>query len=245
MAKARWLSSTVVGIGIASFFSDLSHETVTSILPDFLASASVLGSVDAAKVALGSIEGAADGLSCAAKLYGGWLADRVQRRKTVCGIGYSVMALAPAIIGAAVTWPMVLAGRCLAWVSRGLRSPARKALMADSVPPEFRGRAFGLERAMDTLGAIAAPLMAAQLIQDGWSQRGVIYVTAIPALAAALAIIFLVRESPGRTPVKRPLLKSLSGFQRDFYEFLVSVGLFGCGAFAKKLYLLYGTIMLT
>src|SRR6185369_14755599 len=91
----RWLNSTVFGIGLASLFSDLSHETVTSILPALLAS------MGAAAGALGTIEGVADGASSIAKLYGGWLTDRFQRKKALCAAGYGTMALATGVIATA------------------------------------------------------------------------------------------------------------------------------------------------
>src|SRR5215813_10679926 len=116
----RWLTSTVFGIGMASLFSDLSHEAVTSVLPSLLASMGV------AAQALGTIEGVADGLSSAAKLCGGWWADRLHHRKPLCAFGYGAMAAATGVIAAATVWPLVLAGRGIAWIARGLRTPARK-----------------------------------------------------------------------------------------------------------------------
>ena len=157
----RWLTRSVLGIGLASLFSDASHETVTSVLPAYLAS------MGAAAAALGTIEGVADGLSSAAKLYGGWLADRLQRRKPLCAAGYGFMAVATLIIAAATSWGVVLGGRVFAWISRGLRTPARKALLSEAVPKEAYGRAFGFERAMDTVGAIIAPLSVLVLLAAG------------------------------------------------------------------------------
>jgi MFS family permease len=235
----RWLNRTVIGIGLASLFSDTSHETVTVLLPAFLAS------LGAAAAALGMIEGVADGLSSAAKLYGGWLADRVRRRKVIAASGYGVMALAPLVIAAAATWPIVLAGRALAWVSRGLRTPARKALLADAVTPETYGRAFGLERAMDTCGAIIAPAACFVLLGLGVGHRTLIFWSAVPALLAVLAIAFLVRERTDREPVTTPFLRSFSGFSKPYKEFLAAVGLFGVGDFADTFYILYATTVLT
>lgn len=237
--RVRWLKSTVLGIGLASLFSDMSHETVTAVLPAFLASMGV------AAGALGTIEGFADGLSSAAKLYGGWLADRLHRRKPLCATGYGVMALAPLIIAAATSWMMVLGGRVLAWVSRGLRTPARKALLAEAVTPETYGRAFGFERAMDTLGAIIAPLLALLLLKVGLSQRHLIFLSAIPALLAVLAISFLVKETANRVPVSTPFFRSFGGFSARFKEFLAAVGLFGLGDFADTFYILYAVAVLT
>lgn len=235
----RWLNRTVVGIGLASLFSDLSHETVTVLLPAYLAS------MGAAAAALGTIEGVADGLSSAAKLYGGWLADRVRRRKLIAASGYGVMALAPLIIAAATIWPIVLAGRVVAWLSRGIRTPSRKALLADAVTPETYGRAFGLERAMDTAGAIIAPAACFFLLRHNFSHRELISWAAVPALFAVVAIIVMVRERTDREPITTPFLHSFRGFGKPFKSFLMAVGLFGVGDFADTFFILYTVAVLT
>jgi len=234
----RWLTRSVLGIGLASLFSDLSHEVTTSVLPAFLASMGV------AAAALGTIEGMADGLSMVAKLFGGYWADRLHRRKPLCASGYGVMALATLVIAFATVWPIVLAGRTLAWVSRGLRTPARKALLAEAATPETYGRAFGFERAMDTTGAILAPLAVLALLSLGLPHKQVIALSVIPAVLAVLAVVFFVRETPDRVPVRRPFLQSFTGFPRDFKRFLFAVGLFGLGDFADTFYILYAVSVL-
>src|SRR5207253_7922617 len=123
-------------------------------------------------------------------------------------------------------WPVILAGRCLAWISRGLRTPARKALLAEAVTKKTYGRAFGFERTMDTLGAVFAPLAAMLLLRIGMSQRGVLWLSVLPAFVAAAAIIFLVRETKDRTPTFHPLIKSLRGLPKTFTGFLRGVGIF-------------------
>jgi MFS family permease len=227
-----------MGIAMASLFSDLSHETVTSVLPAFLASMGLAAGM------LGTIEGLADGLSSLAKLYGGWLADRLSRRKPLCAVGYSFMALAPFIIASAASWGMVLGGRVLAWVSRGLRTPARKSLLAEAVTPDAYGRAFGFERSMDTTGAILAPVLVLVLLQAGLTQRSLILLSAIPAVLAVLAIIFLVHETANRVPITSPFIQSFGGFDAPFKEFLCAVGLFGLGDFADTFYILYAVSVL-
>ena len=236
---SRWLTSTVLGIGMASLFSDLSHEAVTAVLPALLASMGV------AAGALGTIEGVADGLSSVAKLYGGWWTDRLHRRKPLCAFGYGTMAIATGIIAAATTWPVVLIGRGVAWISRGLRTPARKALLAEAVTPQTYGRAFGFERTMDTLGAVIAPLIALGLLKLGMKQRGVLWLSVLPAFLAVAAILFLVRETPDRTPNSHPFLASLRGLPKKFARFLYGVGLFGAGDFAHSLMILYAVAALT
>lgn len=237
--KARWLTSTVFGIGMASLFSDLSHETVTSVLPALLASMGLAAGV------LGTIEGVADGLSSFAKLYGGWWTDRLERRKPLCAAGYGVMAIATGIIAAATAWPQILLGRGLAWVARGLRTPARKALLAEAVTPQTYGRAFGFERTMDTLGAVIAPLLSLGLLSLGLVHRQLLWISVIPALLAVAAIVFLVKETADRTPNPHPFLASLRGLPKRFTRFLFGVGLFGAGDFAHSMLILYAVTALT
>lgn len=234
----RWLNSTVLGIGLASLFSDLSHETATAVMPALLASMGV------AAAALGTIEGVADGFSSAAKLYGGWLTDRLRHRKPLCAAGYSFMAVGGAIIAAATAWPTVLLGRGMAWIARGLRTPARKALLAEAVTPLTYGRAFGLERTMDTLGAVFAPLAAAALLAAGWSHARVLWLAVGPALLAALAIVLFVRETPDHVAQQRPFLASFAGLPAAFRRWLVGVGVFGAGDFAHSLMTLYAVTVL-
>ena len=238
-SSTRWLTSTVFGIGMASLFSDLSHEAVTAVLPALLASMGVAAGV------LGTIEGVADGLSSAAKLYGGWWTDRLQRRKPLCAFGYGMMAIATAVIAAATVWPLVLIGRGLAWIARGIRTPARKALLAEAVTPQTYGRAFGFERTMDTLGAVIAPLVTLALLTLGLRHREVLWISVFPALLAVAAILLLVRETADRTPSPHPFLASLRGLPKKFTRFLYGVGLFGAGDFAHSLMILYAVTALT
>lgn len=238
-SPVRWLTPTVFGIGMASLFSDMSHETVTAVLPAFLAS------MGAAAGALGTIEGLADGFSSIAKLYGGWLADRLRRRKVLCAGGYGLMALSPVVMAMAADWFVVLGGRVLAWFSRGLRTPARKALLADAATPATYGRAFGFERAMDTTGAIVAPVGVLLLLRAGLAHRTLILLSVIPAVLAVFAIAFLVRERTDRVPVRTPFMKSFGGFDAPFKKFLGAVGLFGLGDFADTFYILYAVTVLS
>lgn len=237
--RSRWVNSTVLGIGLASFLSDLSHETVTSVLPSLVATLGV------AAAALGTIEGVADGFSSVAKLYGGWWTDRLHRRKPLCAAGYGVMAAATLVIAAASHWTMVLGGRALAWIARGLRTPPRKALLAEAVEPQYFGRAFGLERMMDTLGAVVAPAATLLLLRAGYAQRELIFWATVPALLAVLAIAFLVRETPAREPHQHPLFDSYRQLPVPYLRLLRWIGLFGAGDFAHSLLILYATASLT
>src|SRR5208282_2696751 len=157
-ASKRWLTRGVFGIGLASLFSDWSHEAATSILPAFLAS------LGAPALVLGIIEGVSDGLASFAKLAGGWIADRPSLRKPTGVIGYFVTGISTFGYAFAQSWPAVLALRAFGWIGRGSRGPSRDALLADAVAPEKIGSAFGFERAMDTVGAVLGPLCASALV---------------------------------------------------------------------------------
>src|SRR3989440_12970507 len=157
MARA-WLNRTVRGIGLASLFSDCSHEIATAVLPTFLATMGV------AAAWLGIIEGVSDGLSSFAKMGSGYYSDKLRRRKPIAIIGYVVTALGTASFGLASAAWHVLISRACAWLGRGVRTPVRKALLAGAVSKETYGRAFGFERMMDTLGAIVGPATAFGLL---------------------------------------------------------------------------------
>lgn len=206
---------------------------MTALLP------AILASFGAAAAVLGTIEGLADGLSSAAKLFGGWWVDRLARRKPLGVGGYTIMAGGAALIAAATSWPAVLAGRTLSWIARGLRTPARKALLAEAVTPETYGRAFGFERTMDTVGAIGAPLIATALLAAGWSLHRVLWLAVAPAAGAALVFATCVRETPGHVPRPQPFWPMLRKLPDDFRRLLGAVGVFGAGNFAASFLTLY------
>src|SRR3984957_8476319 len=224
--ERSWLNRTVLGVGLTSLFSDWSHETATSVLPAFLAA------IGAGPAWLGVIEGIADGLSSFAKLAAGHYTDNLKRRKPLAVLGYAVTALATASFAFATSAYQVLIGRSLAWLGRGVRSPAKKALLAADVPPGAYGRAFGLERLMDTIGAIAGPLTALWLLEGtGHFYRKVFLWTLAPGMIAVLSFWLLVRERPFEARKKVTFLAGLRSLPRNFREFLLGVGAFGSGDF--------------
>ena len=191
----RWLSRGVAGIGLASFLSDVGHEVPTALLPSFLTS-----TLKAPASALGLIEGISDALAGVARFGGGALADDPSRRRRIAVGGYASTAVLSSAIGAAIAPWQAGVFRAAAWTARGLRVPARNALLADVVPAQVYGRAYGFERAMDNLGAIAGPLLAIGLIAVV-SIRTAIFISVIPGLLSAVAIIYAIRHTA--TPQQR------------------------------------------
>ena len=238
--RARWLNCTVLGIGLASLFSDWSHEIATTLMPAFLATMGV------AAFWVGLIEGVSDGLSSFAKMASGYYTDKLRRRKPVAIIGYLVTALGTASFGLATAAWHVLLARAFAWLGRGVRTPVRKALLAGAVTRETYGRAFGFERMMDTFGAIVGPATALFLLGAFNHHYPTLFaVTLVPSLVAVALIAFAVREKE-RKPVPHVSFgERLRMLPPSFRKFLVAVGLFGAGDFAHTLLILLATQKLT
>jgi MFS family permease len=241
--NARWLTTGVGAVGAASFFSDSGHEVTTSVLPTFLT-----GTLGASAAALGVIDGISDALVGVMKLVGGPLANDPHRRSRTASGGYLDTAVATGAIGAAVTVWQVGALRATAWSSRGLRSPARDALLASLCPTSAQRRAFGLERAGDNLGAVAGPLLAAGLVT--WvGVRPALYLAAVPGLFPAIAIIVAARESRRRVDSRRessPRRLQLRALRdAGMLRVLVPVLLFEFGNLATTLLILRATQLLT
>ena len=232
-----WINATVLGIGLASLCSDVGHEMATTAMPALLAS---LGATSAA---LGLIEGLADGLSSFAKLFSGLYSDKLRRRKPLAVVGYFVTASGMASFALATQWWHVLIGRVGGWVGRGARTPVRNVLLTEATTPETYGRAFGLERAMDSTGAVLGPVLSLLLLGVLGSNHfhWLFVLTLIPGLAAALVIALLVRE---REHAPRPDAKLWSGMKSlpaQFRRYLVGVGVAGIGDFSNTLLILWAT----
>jgi MFS family permease len=235
-----WLNRTVLGIALASLFSDWSHEIATAILPAFL------GSLGATAAWLGIIEGVSDGLSGFAKLGSGFYTDGLPRRKPIAFAGYLVTTLATAAFGLATAPWQVLIARAAAWLGRGVRTPVRKALLAAAVDRSVYGRAFGFERAMDTLGAIVGPLTALWLLAlFPGKYRIVSALTLLPGVVAAVLIGLVVQEKE-RAPVPHASFgERLRSLPKPYRQLLLAVGIFGAGAFAHTLLILWAAQRLT
>ncbi len=231
-ASKRWINRSVVGIVLATFFSDVSHEMCTAVLPLYLTA------IGLGPAALGAVEGIGDLVRSLSKLGGGVLGHYVKRKRPWAALGYVVTSVATAGIGLVRQLPALVTLRSAAWCARGFRSPLRDYLLADAVEKTHYGRAFGLERAGDMLGAVSGPLLATLLLWVGWSFRTIILWTLLPGLAAAALMFFLIREredesseADGSSKAERPA--ALKRFPAWFWLFLVGVFLFGLGDFSR------------
>jgi len=241
-ASRPWLTVGVGSVGAASFFSDAGHEMVTSILPTFVTS-----TLGAGPGALGTIEGVSDALTGIAKMAGGPLANDPARRGRLASGGYLGTAVATAAIGLTVAVWQAAILRALAWVSRGIRSPARDTLLVSLVPRSAYGRASGVERAGDNAGAIVGPLVASLLV-GVLGIRHTILLAFIPGVLAAVAITIAAREARRSlaTPAAR---RTLSFNLRELWHAglpraITPAALFEFGNLATTLLILRATELL-
>lgn len=225
-AKGQWVTRGVLGIVLATFLSDFGHEMATATLPMYIVA------VGATAAALGFIEGLADLLYSLSKFAGGWVGHHVRRKRPLATLGFVITALGTAAIALTQSVAAMASARSAAWVGRGFRGPLRDFMLADEVEPRYFGRAYGVERAADMLGAVAGPLVAALLIWQGVDFRTVILLSIIPATLAAASFFSMTRDrlAAASETVVKPASRRLPG---KFWLFTAGVGIFGVGDFSR------------
>ena len=231
-------------LGLVSLFTDLSNEIILRTIPLFLAN--VLG---VRTSVIGLVEGVAESTSTVLKIFSGWFSDRVGKRKPLTVLGYGLSSLSKPFLYFAGSWPAVFAVRFIDRVGKGIRTSPRDALIADSTPPNEMGRAFGLHRTLDPLGAVLGTALAGLLVL--WGQKGTIvldrttfrYLVLLSIVPAAISVVLLVAgvKEPGKPLYEKPGKKEtansqkkkvglgLKDFKKGFIAFLVINVIFTLG----------------
>jgi len=225
--SSRRLGRNVYALAAVSFFTDVSSEMIYPLLPFFLTT--VLG---ANPGFIGVIEGAAESTASLLKLISGWWSDRIQRRKPMIVAGYMLASAMRPLVAIAQTAAQVLAIRVSDRVGKGIRNSPRDALVADSVHPSVRGRAFGLRSAADNAGALLGPLIAFGLLSAfHMSLRSVFWLATIPGAFAVLTAILGVKEVAKHSAQQKaqPTLHGAKRMGATFWTFLVIVFVFTLG----------------
>ena len=194
MKQVRRFPKSIYKLGFLSLFTDMSSEMIFPLLPVLIASLPGGG-----PLVLGIIEGIAESAASFMKLVSGIWTDKVKKRMPFLVAGYGLASIVRPLIGLATVWQLVLSLRFLDRVGKGLRSSPRDALIADSVPSNRRGQAFGLQRMMDHAGAVAGPAIVFLLMSlAGLTVRQVILFAALPS-SIVLAILLTLREPESMT----------------------------------------------
>jgi MFS family permease len=220
----------VVLLGWVSFFNDVSSEMIYPLLPLFLVS--VLG---ATASSIGWVEGVAQAVVALLAAWTGWHSDRRRRRVPYVQLGYGLPVAGKLLLVSAVTWPMVLVGRTIDRIGKGIRSSPRDALIADATTPATRGRAFGLHRAMDSAGAVVGVVLSAILLATLASDDAtastfrIIFAVAAALGLIAVAFTLLLREPPAPAAAPAPAGPADSAaprFSRRYWIVLLLLSIF-------------------
>jgi MFS family permease len=247
-SSGGWLNRVVLGAGLTSFLADVCYEMASAVLPSFL---KILQLPHAAWI--GVIEGFADATSNSAKLGVGYFSDRIGRRKPFVVAGYALTGVTQALFALAGGGALILLAKTLGWFGKGVRGPLRNAILSDAVAPGDRGKAFGLHRAGDTLGAVVGPLIAYFILRQVPAERFadpsgvyrfIFLLTLIPGIAAAVTFAVLIREKRHTAWPGLRFTHSLRAMPTGFRRCLLGIGVFGMGDFSDKLLLVAALTLL-
>lgn len=231
--RVRQLGGNVLWLSVVSLLNDTASEAIYPLLPAFLTT--MLGGGPAF---LGVIEGVADSASSFLNLAGGWIADRVQRRKGLVAAGYAIASLARPLLSLATAPWHILAVRFTDRVGKGIRTAPRDSILAESAPPDARGFAFGFHRGADHAGAVIGPGAATLfLLAAPGALRPLFALTLIPGALTVIIVVMRVRESrsrtgrsaPGRGTAAATTAGPASRHRPGFYPFLATLLLFTLG----------------
>lgn len=232
------LPPNVIWVSLAGFFNDVSGEIVVRALPLFLA-----GTLGVGYSVIGLIEGFADSTSSFLKIFAGWYSDKIRSRKSMTALGYTMTALARPLLLGVNSWVLPFLSRFLDRAGKGIRTAPRDALVADSVPTNERGRAFGFARSLDPAGAVAGSLIAAGVIYfmgDGKFTNTtissdvfntLIYFAILPTVISVLLIFFFVKEPARHTKeIGKKIVSLREAFtHKRFRTYLIILFIFTLG----------------
>lgn len=223
----------IIILGLASLLTDLSTEMVYPLLPLFLTQ-----TLGASPAVLGFIEGLAESAASLLRVFSGYASDRIGRRKPLAIAGYTASTVGKVLLYLAMAWPMVLAGRLVDRFGKGVRTAPRDALIADSSDPGRRGRAYGLHRAMDTVGATLGVVAAILLLRTVSGDFRAIFLWSLVPAALGVAVLFLARDVRShRSSAQAPALR-WSALPGRLRAYLAVVFLFTLGNSSNQFLLL-------
>ena len=225
-------------LGFVSLFMDISSELIHGLLPVFMVS-----SLGASAFTVGIVEGIAESTALIVKVFSGVASDYLGKRKFLAVIGYGLGAASKPLFALALTVNWVLAARFIDRIGKGIRGAPRDALVADLVPAEIRGAAYGLRQSLDTVGAFVGPLLGVGLMLY-WAGdfRTVFWYATIPAVIAVLLLLFGVDEPKAAAGARKPAAplqwKTLGELSGAYWFVVAAGGVFTLARFSEAFLIL-------
>ncbi len=235
--KVLGVSWTVFILGIVSFLNDMSSEMINPIIPSYLTDVLRTG-----ELMSGSVMGAIESMSSLFKVVFGYFSDRFRKRKAFVLTGYTLSTLAKGSLALTRHWWDFLTLRALDRIGKGVRTAPRDALIAESSEKGKSGKSFGFHRMMDTLGAVAGPLVAIALIEllkglpKETMYRYIFLLSAAPGLLSLLVIVLFIREKGGEVRKKISGVSTLRSRELQLFLAVVAVGALGRYSYAFTLW---------
>ncbi len=235
--KIFGISWNVFLLGIVSFLNDMSSEMINPIVPSYLT-----GVLREGQLVSGSVMGAIESMSSLFKVAFGYVSDRFRRRKAFVLAGYALSTLAKGALAFTRYWWDFLALRALDRVGKGIRTAPRDALIAESSEKGKSGRSFGFHRMMDTLGAVAGPLVAIGLLElmrnmpVDKAYRYLFALSALPGILALTVVLMFVRDRGAEIKKKITGISTLHDRNLQLFLAVVAIGALGRYSYAFTLW---------
>jgi MFS family permease len=220
--KKEGIPKTIWILGFVSLLMDISAEMVNSLLPLYMVT-----SLGVSVVFVGVIEGIGQSTALIVKVFSGAVSDHLKKRKPLVVVGYMLSAFSKPFFPLATGLEALVTGKILDRLGKGIREAPRDALITEIVPAQARGEAFGLQKALDTVGAVLGPLVATALLFFWFSDIGTIFwIAVLPGLLAVLLLIWGVREpkQANATQVRKPFVFSKFKVLSAGYWWITALG---------------------
>lgn len=214
-------------LGIVSLFTDFSTEMISGLLPLF-----IVTDLGASRALLGAIEGSAELLGYGFRLVSGSLSDKLHRRKIFILFGYGLSTISKPFFSISFNWLDALVVRISDRTGKGIRTAPRDALISDSIVEKNSGKAFGLHRTLDQIGAIIGPIAGYFLLQF-FDVREIFILSLIPGAIAIIILVFFVKEVSSKISSNKIGMnfRILLNKNKPFVILLLVTGIFSLGAY--------------
>jgi len=227
-------------MGLVSFFTDISTEMVTSVLPLY-----IIKDLDLSRTILGAIEGSGEFVNYIFRIPSGYISDKIGKRKILIIIGYGISTISKPFFIFVTSFLDTIIIRISDRIGKGIRTAPRDALIVDSIDQSISGKAFGIHRTLDQMGAIIGPLFAFLILELFQNIQYIFLLSIIPGIISLFILIYFVKDKL-YTNSKKGLtnitffsnLQILFIENKTFVYIIVILGIFSLGAFNYSFVLL-------